>query len=133
MKFAPLSRRLASLLYETLLVAAILWIASLVYSVAEQQLELAHARLLFQAYLTLIAGIYFVWQWVRGQTLPMKTWHMRLVARNGSSISMRQAAVRYMLVAAGSVLAGIGFFWALIDPDRQFLHDRLAGTRLVDC
>ena len=28
-------------------------------------------------------------------------------------------------------VSGIGLGWALVDRDRQFLHDRLAGTRLV--
>ena len=36
------------------------------------------------------------------------------------------------LHALFGLAAGVlGIAWALIDPDRQFLHDRLAGTRLV--
>ena len=133
LRLAPPSRRLASLVYEALLLAAFLWLASLFYSVAEQQLDAPHVRSLYQAYLTLVAGIYFVWQWVRGQTLPMKTWRMRLVAKNGSSVNVQQGAIRYVLAIAGLVLVGTGFLWALFDPEGQFLHDRLAGTRFVSC
>jgi uncharacterized RDD family membrane protein YckC len=32
----------------------------------------------------------------------------------------------------GGLAAGLGFAWALVDRDGQFLHDRLAGTALVD-
>jgi hypothetical protein len=38
--------------------------------------------------------------------------------------------LRYLL-ALLSVGSGIGLLWALIDPERQFLHDRLIGSRLV--
>jgi uncharacterized RDD family membrane protein YckC len=24
------------------------------------------------------------------------------------------------------------FLWAFVDPERQFLHDRIAGTRIVE-
>ena len=28
-------------------------------------------------------------------------------------------------------LVAFNFLWAFVDPERQFLHDRLAGTRIV--
>lgn len=40
---------------------------------------------------------------------------------------------RYLVALAGSLLFGAGFLWALLDGDRQFLHDRLAGTRIINC
>ena len=130
---APLVRRIVSLIYEALLLSAVLWLASLVYSLAEQQLALRHVRLWYQAYLIVIAGAYFVWQWLRGQTLPMKTWRMKLVTKDGNAIGLRQAVTRYVLGTLGAILMGVGLFWAVVDPERQFLHDRLAGTRLVSC
>ncbi|MBI4203902.1 MAG: RDD family protein, partial [Betaproteobacteria bacterium] len=38
---------------------------------------------------------------------------------------------RFLFALGGLVLCGAGFAWALFDRDRQFLHDRLAGTRIV--
>ncbi len=35
------------------------------------------------------------------------------------------------LAFATLAVSGVGLGWALFDRDRQFLHDRLAGTRLV--
>jgi uncharacterized RDD family membrane protein YckC len=61
----------------------------------------------------------------------MKTWRLRLVAADGSALSVRQAALRYVVALAGMLLAGVGFLWALFDRDHQFLHDRLARTRIV--
>ena len=42
----------------------------------------------------------------------------------------RTAMLRFLL-ALFLVPTGISIVWALFDRERQFLHDRLAGTRLV--
>jgi uncharacterized RDD family membrane protein YckC len=129
---APLGRRLLSLIYEALLLAALLWCAALLFGAIEIEAATRHARALFQAYLVLVTGAYFTWQWTHGgQTLPMKTWRLRLVSVSGDTVGPRLAWLRYAIALAGSLAGGIGFVWALVDPDRQFLHDRLAGTRVV--
>jgi uncharacterized RDD family membrane protein YckC len=129
---APLGRRFLSLIYEILLLAALLWCAALLFTAVEREIADSHARIAFQLYLAVISGTYFVWQWTHGgQTLPMKTWRLQLVDRDGGPVGMRQAALRYAAAAAGGLALGFGFIWALIDRDRQFLHDRLAGTRVV--
>jgi len=132
--FAPagLLRRLLSLVYEALLLGGVLAFAATPYVILTRGVEHVIARPLLQFYLVLLAGVYFVWQWRRGgQTLPMKTWHIRLVARDGSALSFRQAVLRYCLALAGSLALGAGFAWAIVDREHQFLHDRLAGTRIV--
>ena len=129
--FAPLFRRTLSLIYEALLVAAVLWCAGFLYAIVESRVSSVHFRAAYQLYLLSIAGIYFIWQWQRGQTLPMRTWHVRLVTRNGAAVSFGQAVARFVFATVGLLLLGLGFFWALVDSERQFLHDRLTGTRLV--
>lgn len=106
-----------------------------------------------QAFLLVIFGIYFVWFWSKGQTLAMKTWHIRVVDRNGRAISQRRALARYALswlwflpplMASAPfglsgpetvvILLGWVTVWALLsrfNPQRQFWHDTWAGTRLV--
>jgi uncharacterized RDD family membrane protein YckC len=62
----------------------------------------------------------------------MQTWRIKLVsAREQRTVSLTQALLRYALAWAGLLFYGAGLLWALFDRDRQFLHDRLAGTRLV--
>ena len=129
---APLRRRVISLVYEACALTAVLWLAGFAVGLLENTAGLAHSRLAFQVYLVIVAGLYFVAQWVRGgQTLPMKTWHLKLVSSDDRAVSLRQAAVRYAAALGGLALFGAGFLWALVDRDRRFLHDRLAGTRLV--
>ena len=129
---AGLGRRLASLLYESLLAFAMAFMAGLLFYGAARGMLSGPTRHLFQAYLVAVLGLYFVWCWRRGgQTLPMKTWKLRLVSCDGGIVSVRLACVRYLLACLSVALAGAGFLWALFDRDRQFLHDRIAGTRIV--
>ena len=50
---------------------------------------------------------------------------------DGDAVSLKQGWLRYALAWPSVLLCGIGLWWALIDRDRQFLHDRLAGTRII--
>ena len=107
-----------------------------------------------QALLFLVMGAYFVHQWSRqGQTLAMKTWRIKVERPGYSHLSLQTAVVRYLLSwmwvlpallaslifhlqhwqVFGAIGAGI-LLWsatAFFDKDRQFLHDKLTGTRLV--
>lgn len=85
------------------------------------------------AHLLLIFLAYFVWFWRHGgQTLAMQTWKIRLVsALNGEIVTLPQALARFVLCWPSLCFFGAGLIWAVFDRDRQFLHDRLAGTRLV--
>lgn len=134
--FAPsspsLRRRLASLFYEALLLAALFMVAGFLVVGWLNPAASSVQRLIFQTYLLGCAGLYFIlsWRW-GGQTLAMKTWRIQLVDMAGGRPSWRQCALRYGWAVLGVLAAGLGFFWALWDRDRLFLHDRLAGTRLV--
>jgi len=129
---ASLARRALALVYEALLLSALFLVAALPYVLATHAADAIVARPLFQVYLIAIAAAYYVWQWRRGgQTLPMKTWRMRIVTRAGTPLGLRHALTRFLFAAAGCALAGAGFLWAMVDRDGQFLHDRLAGTKIV--
>lgn len=129
---ASRARRALALAYEALLLAALLLACSLPFVMLAQPLGREFARPLFQVYLLLVAGAYFVWQWQRGgRTLAMKTWRLRLVARDGGPVTWRLALKRFLYAAPATLVFGAGFLWALIDRDGLFLHDRLAGTIII--
>ena len=97
-----------------------------------RNLDPALAHPLFQLSLLAISAAYFIYCWTHGgQTLPMKTWRIRLVTRGGGAISLRAGICRYSFAVIGIGLFGLGFIWALFDGERQFLHDRLAGTKII--
>jgi uncharacterized RDD family membrane protein YckC len=142
------------MLYEALVIAAILFIATLLFYGAAVERLTGASRTILQIYLVATLGVYFVWFWQRGQTLPMKAWRLQLTLRSGEKVPAARALARYIVAAvtigttfvAGlylrehpeSVAAWIALApgvlsvgWALADPDRQCLYDRVAGTRLV--
>jgi uncharacterized RDD family membrane protein YckC len=142
------------MLYEAMLLFGIVFIAAWLFSTLAQQRNALYLHHILSAWLTLVVGTYFVWCWSRGgQTLAMKTWRIRLVSTTGAPISRWRAAARYALAwlwfLPGLLLAWVFevkawmlvliplcnmICWALtvyLDPERQFLHDRLAGTRLI--
>lgn len=128
---AGLGRRLLSLTYECLIVLALLMIGDLLLLLAFEPAREPEYRPLVQIYLVGVAGAYFVGFWSKGgQTLPMKTWRIRVVGPDGGPVGWRRALARYLVALASLLLPSL--LWALVDRDRQFLHDRLAGTRLVE-
>lgn len=129
---APFLVRIAAMIYESLLVTAVVFVASFIFTPIVSEMHAPWQLLLFRTYIVGVLFAYFCVFWLRsGQTLSMKTWRIRLVNRNGGPITFNQAVLRFFLALFGLLLAGAGFWWALFDRDRQFLHDRIVGTRLV--
>ncbi len=132
LRMPGLRRRAACFLYEAVLLVALLIVASFPVVGFLPTVPTPISRLINQAYLFTIAGLYFTWFWRHGgQTLAMKTWRIRLISPAGGQVSLGQAWLRYTLAVMGLFAMGIGFFWALWDREHLFLHDRLAGTRLI--
>jgi uncharacterized RDD family membrane protein YckC len=133
LRAARLSRRLASGLYELLILLALVFIATLPFSYLFGDATQGWKRHFLQAWVLAVTAAYFTWFWTRGgQTLPMKTWRLRLVRADGGPVAFTHALRRYVLAVLGFAALGLGFLWALVDRDRQFLHDRLSGTLLVE-
>jgi uncharacterized RDD family membrane protein YckC len=118
-------------MYEAVLAVAIVFVAAYLFIALARETPSGWLRPAFYTYLLVICGAYFVFCWVRtGQTLAQKAWGLRLTQVDGSLLRPGRAILRYLL-ALVSVGSGIGLLWAALDPDRQFLHDRLVGSRLV--
>jgi len=119
--------------YEATLLFGVVFVSTAVFLIAgggASSLEGWRHHAL-QAFLAAVLAAYFLWCWLRGgQTLPMKAWHIRLVMPGRASVPPGRALLRFAL-AALLMPTGISLLWALFDPEKQFLHDRIAGTRLI--
>ena len=151
-----LRRRMAAFVYEGVLLFGVLMGAGLLFSALTQQRHALQGKTGLQAFLFMILAIYFTWFWSRsGQTVAMKAWHIRLLRADGQPVRQAQALLRYALawlwfvpawatahvagaqgmVALGAIMAvGVLAYAALawLRPDRQFWHDAVCGTRLID-
>jgi uncharacterized RDD family membrane protein YckC len=126
-----LGRRLLCVLYDGVLLSAVLVVAAFPFVILTRSLDTTLARPLLQVYLLLVAGVYFTLFWQKGQTLAMKTWKLRLETLTGSRPSWGQVWLRYVLAGANIAALGLGWWSALFRTDRQFLQDHWAGTRLT--
>jgi len=113
--------------YESLLVFGVAFFATWIFFFASggRNATAGVARAELQVFILLVLAGYFLWCWLRGgQTLAMRAWKIRLV-----EVTPGKAVARFLIAAA---LLPLSILWALVDRDRQFLHDRLAGTKLID-
>lgn len=151
-----LARRMACFTYEGVLLFGVVMIAGYLFSTLTQQRHALSGRHGLQFFLFIVLGIYFIWFWSHGgQTVAMKAWHIRLVDAAGRPVSQLRACARYLLAwlwfapallwlwlsdlkgagnSFGLMLVGIAAYAALtrLHPQRQFFHDAVCGTRLVD-
>jgi uncharacterized RDD family membrane protein YckC len=120
------------MVYESLLLVPLVFLSALLFLLVMGEASSTWTRPLFQLWLLSVLGLYFGYCWVKtGQTLAMKTWRIRVERADGRLMPPRQAALRFVLACWAIAPLGLGLLWALFDRDRQFLHDRLAGTRIV--
>ncbi|WP_414086188.1 RDD family protein [Herbaspirillum lusitanum] len=150
-----LRRRLCSMVYESMLLFGVVFISTWIFSTVLEQRHALYLRHALESWLFVILGLYFIWFWSHGgQTLAMKTWRIRLAGKDGAPVKAWRALLRFLLSWLW-FLPGLALAWALgakgwmliwipavnvvvwaaliyTDPQRQFLHDRLAGTRIVD-
>ncbi|MBT8101113.1 MAG: RDD family protein [Gammaproteobacteria bacterium] len=133
MKPASLLRRLGAILYDTLLVLALLFLTTIPFIAARGGEPVdAESNLFYQ--LTLIAVIYafFVGFWRRaGRTLGMQSWGLQLEALAGGRPDIGTLTVRFLVAIVSWLPLGLGFLWQLWDRDQLTWHDRLSGTRLM--
>ncbi|MEO6364232.1 MAG: RDD family protein [Caldimonas sp.] len=154
-----LLRRMACFVYEATLLFGLGLIPGVVGALFVAQTGQRHplqSETALRLFALVLYGVYFVWFWsARGQTLAMQTWRIRLVTTGGERLSQGRALGRYAaccvawfapaaLVAQlaglspakslGATAIGIVAYalLCLAEPSRQFWHDRLCGTRLID-
>lgn len=151
-----LGRRMTCFMYEGVLLFGVVWAAGMVYSLATGQRHAMTGHAGMQLVQFTVIGAYLVWFWSRtGQTLPMQTWNIRVVTAQGAPLTPLRAACRYVvawlwflpalatayfadihggLAVSVILLAGVLTYalLTLLHPRRQFLHDAICGTQLVE-
>lgn len=132
-----LFRRLSVAFYEAAMVFGIYFLPSYLYlSLSNTRFEdLQQGGLrawLYQFFIFIVFAIYFGWSWSNGRrTLAQKTWGLRIVNLDGSNLSQNRAVLRYTLAWCSLLCGFTGFFYALLNKERLFLHDKILGTRII--
>jgi len=129
---AGLSRRIGAIIYDTLLLLAVLFLATLLALPLTGGEAVRAGNPLFRTYLLLVAFFYFAVPWVRtGQTLGLKSWRLRVERLDGGPLTWWHALLRFLAAIPSLLLLGLGLLWMLVDRDRLTVYDRWSGTRVV--
>ena len=130
-KPAGLLVRLAAMFYDTLLLLSALLIATAIALMVTKGTLHTHNPF-FRTLLFLICFSFYAWFWLHGgQTLGMRAWKLRLQNINGRPITIWQALLRFLVAIPSLALAGLGFFWMLVDKDSRTWYDRFSESVIV--
>ena len=142
---AGVLRRLMAMVYDGLLVFAVLFTATIptVFLPTNEQQVITNGDVthelpslangwLFQLYLLFIFCSFFCWFWRKnGQTLGMQAWRLQIEDLTGQRISWRQCFTRLAGASVSILCLGAGFWWIWIDKNGYSWHDRWSKSRMV--
>ena len=128
---AGLFRRLAAILYDSLLIIAI-WLITTLLLVSLINDGNALRGPLFQFGLYFEACLFYSYFWrLRGQTLGMQVWRIKLINPDRQTLSWQECFARLFFALVSISMLGLGFIWMLFDPAKLTWHDRASGTRVI--
>ncbi|MEJ2256918.1 MAG: RDD family protein [Woeseiaceae bacterium] len=133
MQNTGLLRRLAAIVYDALLVGALLFVATVPFIAVRggEPVEVGD-NMVYRIVLVLVVYAFFVGFWTRwGRTLGMQSWGLQLQTNEDRKPTLASASVRFIAAIISWLPAGLGFWWQLWDRDKLTWHDRISGTRLV--
>ena len=132
MRNTGLLRRLGAIVYDSLLVAALLMLATVPFVAIRGGEPVEPGDYLYQGTLALVAWAFFVGYWtLRGRTLGMQAWRIQIEDDAGNRPGVGACTIRFLTAGISWAVFGIGFLWQLWDPQKLTWHDRASGTRLV--
>lgn len=127
---AKLWRQLAAMFYDSLLIIAILFIATAIALIFNQG-EAFKANHIYNLFLLLLIFMFYSWFWTRsGQTLGMRVWKIRIVSELGGNPTWANCFLRLIFALISIICFGLGYWWRLFKP--YTWHDHLSQTRIID-
>jgi uncharacterized RDD family membrane protein YckC len=132
MDFSPsLFRRFAAILYDSFLLLALWFFATVVLLPLNGGQAFNSRQLFYPLYLLAVSFSFYGWFWTHGgQTLGLKAWKLKVQTSNQQSLTWKQAAIRFLAAILSWSVGGLGFFWVLWDKNGYAWHDYLSKTKL---
>jgi len=129
---AGLFRRLIALVYDTLLLLALILIAGFIALPFTGGEAPRPGNPFYQTYIFVLCYLFFAWFWTRGgQTLGMRAWRLRVQNEDGTAINWSQSLLRFMCAMVSWGFLGLGYLWILVDKNNLAWHDHFSNSRIV--
>jgi len=127
---ASLIKRLAAMLYDSFLILAILFVATVIALLFNKG-EAIESSPVFTLYLVLVIFLFYSWFWSKcGQTLGMRVWKIQIINDYGRNPSWQVCILRLVFAVFSMACLGLGYWWRLFRP--YTWHDKLSQTRIID-
>jgi uncharacterized RDD family membrane protein YckC len=124
-------RRLAAVLYDLLLLIAVLFVATALLLPLNKGEAFTGQQFFYPLYLLIISFLFYAWFWTHGgQTLGLRAWKIKVLTFDLKPVSWKQALLRFVTAILSWGLFGLGFFWILVDKNHRSWHDNLSKTAL---
>ncbi|MBL1319770.1 MAG: RDD family protein [Methylophaga sp.] len=126
-----LFRLLAVMFYDFMVLLSILFLAYLIAIIINSGEAIRQGNLFFIAYQFAVSWLFYAWFWTHGgQTIGMRAWKIYLLSEDQSSVSWRQATIRFAAAVLSWIPLGLGFWWQYFGNHRKSWRDRLSATYL---
>jgi len=127
---ASLIKRLAAMLYDSFLILAILFVATIIALLFNKG-EAIESSPIFTLYLVLVIFLFYSWFWSKcGQTLGMRVWKIQIINDYGRNPAWQVCILRLVFAVFSMACLGLGYWWRLFKP--YTWHDKLSQTRIID-
>ena len=135
MNSAGFLKRILALIYDSLLIAAIIIVASLLLVFINGEYPKPGTFLsVIQFFISILVGpLFYSYFWLTndGQTTGMQAWKIKLVSSNESKLNMKQAYLRCLISVISFLFIGIGYFWILFNKNKLSWSDIATKTRVI--
>ena len=126
-----LLRVLAVIVYDFLLLVAVLFLATAILLPFNGGEAFTSHKIFYSLYLLAVSFFFYGWFWTHGgQTLGLRAWKTRVLNSEHGVISWQQAFIRFIVALLSWGLLGLGFLWIVIDKNQRSWHDMASKTEL---
>jgi uncharacterized RDD family membrane protein YckC len=126
-----LLRVLAAIVYDSLLLIAVLFLATAILLPFNGGEAFTNHKIFYSLYLLTVSFCFYGWFWTHGgQTLGLRAWKTRVLNNECGVISWQQAFIRFIVAILSWGALGLGFLWIVFDKNQRSWHDMASKTEL---
>ena len=135
MQPAGFLKRILALVYDTLLIATIVLVLSLLLVFVNGGYpESDSFASLIQFFILVFTGpIFYSYFWIvnKGQTTGMQAWKIKLVTTDETELNINKTMLRCLISTISFACLGLGYLWILYHKDDLSWSDILTKTKVI--
>ncbi len=135
MQPAGFLKRILAIIYDSLLIAAIVLVLSLLLVFINGGYPESGSFLSFiQFFILVFTGpIFYSYFWIvnKGQTTGMQAWKIKLVTMDETELNIKKTMLRCLISTISFAFIGLGYLWILYDKENLSWSDILTKTKVI--